>query len=348
MQQFHRFYSRIEEAHKEFGLLNKNMVTEGNNDLLNKFATETSSILVNNLSDLEEHEVEIFNNNEQNTNDNDIDGRTDEEFKDILDNLENLTEIEKDTKLLIKDELNEQKQEDNSLQNIQNKRKRGRPRKDENKLCNEIKKTDKPKQGKRKNISEQHNDHEDNPDSTNEIKQEESHISLDDIKESESNNDSTDSESIEPLKRKFNTKSSKNDGKEKDKFLAENFKITCFICNIPLDTFFAMRKHFEINHNERGHVKCCNKKIYRRSILVDHVHRHLNPNYFKCQQCGKVMADRRCLELHLEMHEGNQEKVHSCDICGKGFAKLAVLKKHRMIHLSEEEKRFRCTECGKK
>lgn len=317
------------------------------------------NILDKNTTEMQEQEVEIFENNEQNTND-DIDERTDEEFKDILDNLETLTEeIEMSTKLVIKDEFNEQKPEDNSL-NVQNKRKRGRPRKDETNKCNKIKKTNKNKPRKSINISDEHNNQEDNllnAKCRNEIKEEsnlksltqESYNTLKETKELDSHNDSeTDSETLETIKINTKTKSDKNYNNEKDQFLAENFKITCFICNIPFETFFAMRKHFEMKHNELGHIRCCNKKIYRRSILVDHVHRHLNPNYFKCQECGKVMADRRCLELHLEMHKGNQEKVHSCDICGKGFAKLAVLKKHRMIHLSEEEKQFPCKECGKK
>lgn len=271
--------------------------------------------------------------------------------------------IEDEIKSIVKDNLNVQNVEDDSEEHcieITPKRKRGRPSKNDSKNTESYTNTAKKsvKQRKCKEVVIISNDNrketeslaEDILDDNNgtEIKQcleEESQILLDNYKESRD----SDVSDFEPDKSKSLTNSAKNKNyDDMDKFLAEHFKITCYICNIPMETFSVMRKHFDVHHNGRGHVKCCNKKIFRRNVLADHIHRHLDPNYFKCQKCDKVLADRRCLELHMEIHEGNQEKIHGCDICGKSFAKISVLKIHRTIHLSEEEKRFPCTVCGKK
>ncbi|TMW43966.1 hypothetical protein DOY81_010948 [Sarcophaga bullata] len=132
-----------------------------------------------------------------------------------------------------------------------------------------------------------------------------------------------------------------------DKFITQHFKITCILCHIHMETFQSLCKHFEIEHKQLGYVVCCKKKFYRRSILVDHINRHLDPNYFKCELCGKALSDRRCLELHRRRHLEKPEKAHCCDTCGKGFSTNSVLNKHKLIHLPEEEKHFSCSECGK-
>ncbi|XP_005189139.3 transcription factor grauzone [Musca domestica] len=134
--------------------------------------------------------------------------------------------------------------------------------------------------------------------------------------------------------------------KEVNEFLAKHYKITCAICQAPMQTFYELCKHFNKEHNEPGYAVCCNKKFFKCCYLVDHIHCHLNPDYFKCQLCGKVIANRRCLELHMKTHQ-IQDKTFICDICQKGFSKKAGLKAHKLIHLSDEEKKFSCDQCGK-
>ncbi|KAL9915945.1 uncharacterized protein ACN2A1_002438 [Glossina fuscipes fuscipes] len=134
---------------------------------------------------------------------------------------------------------------------------------------------------------------------------------------------------------------------ESDKFIAEHFKITCGVCQDPLENFNELQRHFRKCHQRRAYVLCCKKKLFKRSYLVDHIHQHLDPNYFKCDQCGKVMGNRRSLELHAKMHESNREKIHKCPVCGKAFAAWKVMRTHTLIHIPEEERKFRCGECGK-
>lgn len=157
-----------------------------------------------------------------------------------------------------------------------------------------------------------------------------------------------DEDCTEQTDKKSSGKSTKSGNHENDKFLMDNFKITCSICQIQTSTFHALCKHFKSEHKQNGFVVCCKKKFYRRSLLVDHVHQHVNPNYFKCIICDKVMADRKCLNMHKKTHNDKKEKVHACDICDKKFSMSMSLKLHKMSHLSEEEKHIPCTECGKK
>lgn len=134
--------------------------------------------------------------------------------------------------------------------------------------------------------------------------------------------------------------------KETDEFLAKHFKIICAICQSSMHTFHELTKHFSKQHNEPAYAVCCNRKFLKCSLLVDHIHCHLDPDYFKCKHCGKLMSDRRCLELHAKTH-GIQDKTHICDICQKGFSRKIGLRNHKLIHLSDEEKKFACDQCGK-
>ena len=168
----------------------------------------------------------------------------------------------------------------------------------------------------------------------------------DDVRNDDTDTDSNyemivDTEKKSPVKRKKTYHAN-------DKFLAENFKIICSLCQIQAETFHALCKHFKMEHKQIGYVMCCKKKFYRRSILVDHVHQHVDPNYFKCTICDKVMADRKCLNMHNKTHNDKKEKTHACEICNKKFSMHLSLKLHKMSHLSEEEKHIPCAECGKK
>lgn len=171
------------------------------------------------------------------------------------------------------------------------------------------------------------------------------------MQEDGQNNGESDSDSnYEPIKdvSEKSEKKLKSANHMNDKFLKENFKINCSVCLTPAETFHALCKHFKSEHKQIGFVICCKKKFYRRSLLVDHVHQHVDPNYFKCTICDKVMADRKCLNMHNKTHNDKKEKVHPCDICNKKFSMNMSLKLHKMSHLSEDEKHVPCLDCGKK
>lgn len=133
--------------------------------------------------------------------------------------------------------------------------------------------------------------------------------------------------------------------KEYDRIIKENFQIECHLCQISLENFITLRKHFRVEHKQRGYARCCNRNFFSRSVLVDHIHLHMNPNHFKCQECGKVFSDRSTLVGHMKLHD-DISKLEKCTECGKVFVSIAKLKAHMLTHLSTE-KMFPCTICGK-
>ncbi|XP_053962483.1 transcription factor grauzone-like [Anastrepha ludens] len=135
---------------------------------------------------------------------------------------------------------------------------------------------------------------------------------------------------------------------ESDEYIAKkNFKFTCCICKILLSNFKELKGHFRIEHQTRGYVLCCGKKLPERSLLIDHIHFHEDPDYFKCKHCGKRMSERRSLDLHLQYAHGNRDRVHRCSICSKSFFRASCLKQHYNTHVTEDQKTVPCLECDK-
>ncbi|XP_005189348.2 transcription factor grauzone isoform X1 [Musca domestica] len=131
---------------------------------------------------------------------------------------------------------------------------------------------------------------------------------------------------------------------EYDKFLEEHFKITCDKCQKTFERFRLLCQHFSQEHNEQGYVMCCDTKFFNRHLLVDHINYHLDPEYFKCNLCGKVLTKRIFLISHMKMHK---EKKFACDECDRKFVLKYMLDKHKLTHLPESEKKFPCNDCGK-
>ncbi|KAM7342266.1 transcription factor grauzone-like [Cochliomyia hominivorax] len=332
LKDFHKFYERIREAHANLTLqeVKKPLETEHlyyNND--HKIGSAYKEELI------EETEILI----EQPLNAD--------------------HEIESENPL-IKVELDN----DFSVQNIKlkQKRKRGRPPKDSMNISGSFKEKTKNHKSndnkiKPKNVlnhlditdevSIRINDHEhDIKTETEEFVQYKNESN--EIEESDTDyEEHEEKQSLENCKKKRKNPDEKT-RKEHDKLIAEYFKIFCSLCQISLDNFISLRKHFREEHNKRGFVICCKKKIFTRPILVDHINFHLDPNYFKCKECGKTYSDRCTLESHMKTHEdGQQERHHACDICGKTFVGPTQLETHKQTHQPDYEKKFSCAECGK-
>ncbi|XP_054740737.1 transcription factor grauzone-like isoform X1 [Anastrepha obliqua] len=132
-----------------------------------------------------------------------------------------------------------------------------------------------------------------------------------------------------------------------DDFIAQHFKLVCFLCQKSLTDFREVKIHYREQHQIDGYVKCCGKKFLKRGILVDHIYFHNDPEYFKCQHCDKLLVDRRGLETHIQFFHGSRERIYHCDICSKRFFRREVLARHSLIHASDEQKIVKCTQCEK-
>ncbi len=64
---------------------------------------------------------------------------------------------------------------------------------------------------------------------------------------------------------------------------------------------------------------------------------------FPCTQCEKILASKKSLNLHLQMHSG--EKPFECKICKKTFTVGSNLDQHMLTHT--DERPYGCNACHK-
>ncbi|XP_036331074.1 transcription factor grauzone-like isoform X1 [Rhagoletis pomonella] len=130
-----------------------------------------------------------------------------------------------------------------------------------------------------------------------------------------------------------------------DEKIAQCIRLTCEKCGDEQTTFCHLRKHMEKVHQCKGYITCCNKKFSKRSLLVGHIEKHINPDCYKCEVCDKSFADKQCMRNHfLIKHQPEEEKQYKCEHCPKRFARPYILEQHRIIH---EERKHICNVCQK-
>ncbi|XP_073823757.1 uncharacterized protein [Musca autumnalis] len=137
-----------------------------------------------------------------------------------------------------------------------------------------------------------------------------------------------------------------NENIPKDIFLQIHFMIKCEICQIQFDTFNLLSCHFRKEHAEQPYVVCCNKKIFHRRVLVEHVKCHLNPEDFKCNICAKTFSGYNRMKAHKRRVHGGEE--FACDQCDKKLKSRYNLDVHKLSHMAEMERRFQCYICDRK
>ncbi|XP_017078554.2 transcription factor grauzone [Drosophila eugracilis] len=135
---------------------------------------------------------------------------------------------------------------------------------------------------------------------------------------------------------------------EFNEYIREHYKVQCHICSSPMEGFSEMLIHVRQEHKQRGYSMCCNRKFFKRGILVDHLRRHQDPEFFKCSICARVMGHRRSLELHMRMHEiKSRGRLYRCEHCSKSFFSSVVCDRHKLTHIPREQCQVKCTHCEK-
>ena len=84
-----------------------------------------------------------------------------------------------------------------------------------------------------------------------------------------------------PLKAKHKKIKNQINKQEINEKIAKFMKLMCDKCGQEQENFAALRLHMQKLHNVKGYAVCCSKKFFRRTLLTDHIDKHLNPERFK-------------------------------------------------------------------
>ncbi|XP_031634974.1 zinc finger protein 91-like [Contarinia nasturtii] len=141
----------------------------------------------------------------------------------------------------------------------------------------------------------------------------------------------------------------KTEDDQHKKFIAENFDMSCDLCETIFITFHDARRHYKEFHNEKkGYIKCCNIKLRELWIVTDHILSHLNPSNFKCDFCNKSFSSGMRLKQHKGRHRRVIERPFTCDICGKTFRDKETITRHLFTTHTNTEPKFECEICHKR
>lgn len=68
-----------------------------------------------------------------------------------------------------------------------------------------------------------------------------------------------------------------------DEQITEFLNLECTMCDKidQYESFKLLMDHYKNVHNTKGFVVCCDKKIFRKDRLLDHITNHVNPEAFK-------------------------------------------------------------------
>uniref|UniRef100_T1GBR1 C2H2-type domain-containing protein n=1 Tax=Megaselia scalaris TaxID=36166 RepID=T1GBR1_MEGSC len=143
---------------------------------------------------------------------------------------------------------------------------------------------------------------------------------------------------------------------EWDQFLADfGFVFKCKICDFVGKDFRDLKGHFRVAHDKpRGYAMCCDRIFYKKEVLVEHIHIHINPEHFKCKNCGMTFKASKSLEFvgpkDLDSHIKRMHEMISstlCEQCGK-VVQNSKMSAHRLEHQGKKPEMIECHLCGAK
>ncbi|XP_035892805.1 zinc finger protein 62 homolog isoform X1 [Anopheles stephensi] len=140
-------------------------------------------------------------------------------------------------------------------------------------------------------------------------------------------------------------------GDELDKCLAAYYGLACELCQQQSwTTIEQLFSHHRDVHGEPGFVKCCGKKIEKKSLMAMHLARHIQPEAFECPICKKMMTTPRILKSHIQNHLPEEERPYKCELCPRRFGYISALLIHASTHRAENEEKgvyHLCYSCGR-
>ncbi|KXJ75491.1 hypothetical protein RP20_CCG011609 [Aedes albopictus] len=151
-------------------------------------------------------------------------------------------------------------------------------------------------------------------------------------KDSNDESDSDDGESKPTKTKKYNVKP-KEERKKDEKLVSEFYRMACDLCGAVLADVTSLYSHFRKEHQEKGYVVCCDKKIFKRCFMLEHMKFHTNPSAYRCEICNKNYKNKVYLSLHqIKLHGKEEDRPFKCDRCKQSFAKKYQLQAHMVSH----------------
>ncbi|XP_065086798.1 transcription factor grauzone-like [Ochlerotatus camptorhynchus] len=152
--------------------------------------------------------------------------------------------------------------------------------------------------------------------------------------DSDSDYSDEDDEELRP-KRKCNRPPKSLEEKiQEERQIQEHYRMVCDICCHAEKDYRLLYQHYKKEHNRKGYLVCCQKKLTSRKIVLDHIIYHTNPNAFRCDQCNKSYKNLEYLSLHKLHKHSSEDREHpfKCDECEKSFPKKCYLNRHKEGH----------------
>ncbi|XP_055529162.1 transcription factor grauzone-like [Wyeomyia smithii] len=133
-----------------------------------------------------------------------------------------------------------------------------------------------------------------------------------------------------------------------DELVLQHYKLSCDLCEASIDDFRELREHFESVHNEEPYLMCCDKKLYKKYRMVQHLQLHLDPSAFQCNICGKNYNSKKILREHEKEIHVNPKPIKTvnrvqCETCKKEFDTEGLLKAHQR----KSHSLIKCPQCFK-
>lgn len=147
--------------------------------------------------------------------------------------------------------------------------------------------------------------------------------------------------------RKPPVKHSPADIQLQDRHIREYFQMHCDHCSQRFEVLRDAIEHYRSEHGRRGYLKCCGKRFFNRTMMLDHLRQHSDPRAFLCAPCDRTYCSQAALDLHLATHDQLAERPFVCVVCGVAFLKQFQMRNHqRAKHYVSSGKEYGCDICG--
>ncbi|XP_031623272.1 transcription factor grauzone-like [Contarinia nasturtii] len=135
---------------------------------------------------------------------------------------------------------------------------------------------------------------------------------------------------------------------EMESKIADYFQMNCDLCMHHFESWNDTRTHYLDKHNIlKPFLRCCNRKFFLRSRIIEHITWHADPSAFNCTKCPKKFHEKRTLTAHALRHLEDEKRSFECHQCHKRFSRQHILNRHLSdVHPIGDQK-FICNICEK-